>query len=91
MQHRYVGDVGDFGKYGFLRALTRETQHARLGIIWYLTDPEIHNNDGKHDGYLKLPKNRDRQQKYGRRMRPPELSLALAPLYRIRCRFLLDD
>jgi len=53
MQHRYVGDVGDFGKYGLLRALLRGREDERLGVVWYLTDPEAHNNDGRHDGYLR--------------------------------------
>jgi len=52
MQDRYVGDVGDFGKYGLLRALTREDQH--LGVVWYLTRPE-NNHDGLHLAYLCKP------------------------------------
>ena len=50
MQDRFVGDVGDFGKYGLLRALTRGLagceqdkptgygdggRALRLGVIWY--------------------------------------------------------
>ena len=34
MQDRYVGDVGDFGKYGLLRSLCRGDEHGaalRLG------------------------------------------------------------
>ncbi|MCE9553880.1 MAG: hypothetical protein K8T91_10970 [Planctomycetes bacterium] len=52
MRHPYVGDVGDFGKYGLLRALHQENGSQRLGVVWYLTDAEEHNKDGKHDGYL---------------------------------------
>ena len=58
MQNRYVGDVGDFGKYGLLRHLTgqRETPPSesdlRLGVAWYLYPDESHNADGKHTGYL---------------------------------------
>ena len=58
MQDRYVGDVGDFGKYGLLRHLTgqRETpppdSNPRLGVVWYLYPDESHNADGKHIGYL---------------------------------------
>ena len=33
MQDRYTGDIGDFAKYGLLRAL--EAGH-RLGVAWYL-------------------------------------------------------
>lgn len=55
MQDRYFGDVGDFGKYGLLRALCGVKPHAealRLGIIWYLVGDESHNADGKHIAYL---------------------------------------
>ena len=56
MQNRYVGDVGDFGKYGLLRALCLpEGEHGqalRLGVVWYLTPDETHNNDGRYIGYL---------------------------------------
>jgi len=55
VQHRYFGDVGDFGKYGLLRTLcgVREEPRLKLGIIWYLFPDESHNDDGKHVGYLK--------------------------------------
>ena len=33
MQDRYVGDVGDFVKYGLLRAIS---EGKRLGVAWYL-------------------------------------------------------
>jgi hypothetical protein len=54
MQHRYFGDVGDFGKYGLLRILCglNETPHLRLSVVWYLYPDESHNKDGKHLGYL---------------------------------------
>ena len=59
MQNRYVGDVGDFGKYGFLRYLIgtspnalREVSRLRLSVVWYLYPNESHNFDGKHTGYL---------------------------------------
>ena len=55
MQNRYVGDIGDFGKYGLLRALTKaETsrQPLRLGVAWYLYPDESHNADGKYTSYL---------------------------------------
>jgi hypothetical protein len=57
MQNRYVGDVGDFGKYGLLRALTVPTiDHPgfSLAVAWYLVPDENHNNDGKHVHYLEL-------------------------------------
>lgn len=54
MQDRYTGDIGDFGKYGLLRALTSGSEDdlpLRLGVVWYLTNPES-NNDGRHVSYL---------------------------------------
>ena len=62
MQNRYTGDVGDFGKYGLLRALCLPEGDRgpalRLGVVWYLTSDESHNNDGRHIGYLEpTPKN----------------------------------
>ena len=56
MQNRYVGDVGDFGKYGLLRHLcgTRACPRAslRLAVVWCLYPDEEHNSDGKYVGYL---------------------------------------
>jgi len=60
MRHIYVGDVGDFGKYGLLRSLCGDT--VPLGVVWYLTESEEHNNDGKHDGYLRLTSETKRSQ-----------------------------
>lgn len=58
MQTRYIGDVGDFGKYGLLRALIGEFPNGErklsLGVVWYLVSKHEANNDGKHDGYLNL-------------------------------------
>lgn len=56
MQDRYTGDVGDFGKYGLLRALCRPADVGpalRLGVVWYRVPDESHNLDGKHTGYLR--------------------------------------
>ena len=52
MRHVYVGDVGDFGKFGLLRALLHGSENLKLGVAWYLMDEHEHNNDGKHDSYL---------------------------------------
>ena len=41
MQDRFVGDIGDFGKYGLLRALTGiwpplpPKERLSLGVVWY--------------------------------------------------------
>ena len=58
MQNRYVGDVGDFGKFGLLRWLTGMREDVasdglgqlRLGVVWYrrLEEP----SDGGLIGYL---------------------------------------
>ncbi|AGA67861.1 hypothetical protein Desdi_0313 [Desulfitobacterium dichloroeliminans LMG P-21439] len=51
MQNRYVGDLGDFGKYALLRRITKTG--LTLGVNWYLAPDENHNSDGKHISYLK--------------------------------------
>ena len=48
MQNRYVGDIGDFGKYGLLRALAGDP--LRLGVVWYLFPDEPPKEPGKGDG-----------------------------------------
>ena len=64
VQNRYVGDVGDFGKYGLLRRLTGMTDpetpepDLKLGVVWYLHPDECGNADGGHIGYLR-PTNRN--------------------------------
>src|SRR5690606_8619799 len=55
MQNKYVGDIGDFAKYGLLRHLAA-TAPLRLGVTWYLTPDEGHSGDGGHTRYL-LPGN----------------------------------
>lgn len=51
MQNRYTGDIGDFGKLGLLRQISR--MGLSIGVNWYLTPDETHNGDGRHIGYLK--------------------------------------
>ena len=46
MQDRFVGDVGDFAKYGLLRAIRKG---KRLGIAWYL-------HPDRNTEYLQQPK-----------------------------------
>ena len=73
MQDRYTGDVGDFGKYGLLRALTLPEitktggPSLNLGVVWYRYPNESHNADGKHISYL----DSDKRKKY--RKCDPEL------------------
>jgi hypothetical protein len=55
MQNRYVGDVGDYGKYALLRHLCGADRNPaiRLAVVWCLFPDETSNNDGKHISYLK--------------------------------------
>jgi len=57
MQDRYTWDVGDFGKYAFLRRVT--ACQLSLGVLWWRVDPhrvdEAHNGDGNHLAYLNKP------------------------------------
>jgi hypothetical protein len=63
VQNRYVGDLGDFGKYGLLRFLCGATdsvaqENLRLGIVWYLVPDEQGTNDGCHTSYLEHDQHR---------------------------------
>lgn len=83
MQNRYVGDVGDFGKYGLLRRLCMpkegvEGTGLRLGVAWYLVPDEVHNADGKIVGYL----NPTRTNLRNYRTCDPKLYDALATIIR---------
>ncbi len=55
-----MGDVGDFGKYGLLRALCAEeltrssrTYDLSLGVVWYLVPDEAGTGDGGHIGWTR--------------------------------------
>jgi hypothetical protein len=52
MQNRYTADVGDFGKFALLNALTGD--ELRLGVMWYLNKAEESNSDGQFTNYEKL-------------------------------------
>lgn len=39
MQDKYVGDIGDFGKYALLKHMRNEMDLS-LGIVWYLVNPD---------------------------------------------------
>lgn len=49
MKNQYVGDIGDYGKYGLLRFLAE--RGIKIGINWYLTINDK-SSDGKINGYL---------------------------------------
>ncbi len=61
MQDRFVGDIGDFGKYGLLRALTSPQPSdgkpaLSLGVLWYLTTDDLNPpGAGKFTDYLSRP------------------------------------
>ena len=59
MQDRFVGDIGDFGKYGLLRALTGlwpllpPKDRLSLGVVWYRNEGAKGGpNEGQNVGYL---------------------------------------
>jgi catechol 2,3-dioxygenase-like lactoylglutathione lyase family enzyme len=52
VQNKYVGDIGDFVKYGLLRALL---PGHKLGVAWYLFPDEPDDGAGGFTGYLKEP------------------------------------
>ena len=55
MKNQYVGDIGDYGKYGMLRFLA---EHGiKIGVNWYLTKNDG-SKDGKHITYLDNAKER---------------------------------
>jgi hypothetical protein len=55
MKNQYFGDVGDYGKYGLLRFLSKHD--IKIAVNWYLTADDG-SNDGKHITYLNDAKNR---------------------------------
>ena len=50
MKNQYVGDIGDYGKYGLLSFLA--DNGITIGVNWYLTEND-ESNDGKFTDYLK--------------------------------------
>lgn len=53
VRHNFVNDIGDYAKYALLRALCEaDPGYVRLGVIWYLTDHEESNGDGRRRAHL---------------------------------------
>ncbi len=50
MKNQYVGDIGDYGKYGLLREFIKDG--ISVGVNWYLTIKDM-SHDGKFTDYLK--------------------------------------
>ena len=67
MQDRYAGDIGDYGKLGLLRSLSRTG--LRIGVNWYLTPNEDHNGDGRHTDYLREDSFRSCDEELWRKLR----------------------
>ena len=55
MKNQYVGDIGDYGKYGLLRILA--SYGIKIGVNWFLTENDG-STDGKFTTYLKNPADR---------------------------------
>ena len=55
MQDNYIGDIGDYGKYGLLREICVETMS--LSVNWYRVIPAKlgKQDDGKYISYLSMP------------------------------------
>ena len=52
MKNQYVGDIGDYGKYGLLRFLAN--RGVKIGVNWYLTEND-NSRDGRFTEYLNKP------------------------------------
>lgn len=55
MQDHYIGDIGDYGKYGLLREVCAEAMS--LAVNWYRAIPKKNGkqDDGKYISYLTMP------------------------------------
>lgn len=55
MQDNYIGDIGDYGKYGLLREICAEAMS--LSVNWYRVIPTKlgKQDDGKYISYLSMP------------------------------------
>lgn len=55
MQDNYIGDIGDYGKYGLLREVCAATMS--LAVNWYRVVPTKigKQDDGKYISYLSMP------------------------------------
>ena len=71
MQDRFVGDIGDFGKYGLLRTISGIAPSAAprrsLGVVWYVPDnitiKRTSDGHGQNVGYLFNPRMRSKLRK----------------------------
>lgn len=77
MKNQYIGDVGDFGKYGLVRYLQR--QNIKIGFNWYFTP-----DDGSTDGRLRDYLDRDAYRQYDAEAYDEMKRLAFLPDKNIR-------
>jgi hypothetical protein len=52
VRHNFVNDIGDYATYALLRALCASDGTIRLGVVWYLTEHQEPNNDGRKRAHL---------------------------------------
>jgi hypothetical protein len=53
VRHNFVNDIGDYAKYALLRALCdADPAGVGLGVIWYLTEHDETNGDGRRRAHL---------------------------------------
>lgn len=57
MRDQYAGDISDFLKFAFLRAIVPE--NAQFGVAWYYVEGHDGRSDGRHREYLTEPQWRD--------------------------------
>lgn len=55
MQDAYIGDIGDYGKYGLLRKLEREDFSVAINWYYVIPDETSKQEDGKYTDYLDRP------------------------------------
>jgi hypothetical protein len=53
MRDQYAGDISDYLKFAFLRAVASE--HEKLGMAWYYLPDDDGGPDGQHRDYLEQP------------------------------------
>lgn len=51
MRDNYIGDIGDYIKYGLLCSLSANIG-MRIGVVWYLYPDPCKETDGRHLSYL---------------------------------------
>ena len=67
MKNQYIGDIGDYGKYGLLRFLTEKG--IRIGVNWYLTEND-ESDDGKFTDYLSHESDRQYDESLFAKLQP---------------------